>query len=113
MNKGWVYIGAGAIFEVLWVMGLKHSHDVLTWAGTCIAIFVSFQLLIKASAKLPTGTVYAVFTGLGTTGTVIVEMLVFGEPFKILKIVLILLLLAGVLGLKLVTDESGAKKEAA
>ncbi len=105
MNRAWSLLIIGALFEVLWVMGLKHSHDFITWTGTIIAIIVSFALLIKATSNLPVGTAYAVFTGLGTTGTVLLEMLVFGEPFKPLKLLLILILLAGVLGLKLVTGE--------
>ncbi|MDQ0230162.1 DMT family transporter [Metabacillus malikii] len=112
MNRAWSAVIIGAIFEVLWVTGLKHSDDVLTWTGTIIAIIISFVLLIKATSTLPVGTAYAVFTGLGTTGTVILEMLVFGEPFKPIKIVLILILITGVVGLKLVTgspkEEGGA-----
>ena len=61
--------------------------------------------MIMAGRKLPVGTVYAVFVGLGTAGTVFSEILFFGEPFKVRKILLILLLLAGVIGLKLVTKD--------
>lgn len=63
-------------------------------------------MLIRSSSRLPVGTVYAVFTGIGTAGTVIMEMLVFGEPFQWVKVLLILLLLIGVIGLKVVTKES-------
>lgn len=59
--------------------------------------------LVVASSKLPTGTTYAVFTGMGTAGTVCVEMVVFGEPFQLIKVGLIALLLVGVIGLKVVT----------
>lgn len=106
MSRSWVLVVVGAFFEVLWVIGLKHSANVISWIGTSIAIAVSLALIIRASFKLPVGTVYAVFTGLGTTLTVLVEMLVFGEPFKALKLLLIFILLACVLGLKLVTKES-------
>lgn len=60
--------------------------------------------MIMAGRKLPVGTIYAVFVGLGTAGTVLSEILFFGEPFKVEKALLILLLLAGVIGLKLVTQ---------
>jgi paired small multidrug resistance pump len=103
MNRSWGYVLLGSVFEVCWVIGLKHSNDFLSWTGTTIAIIFSFTLLILATKHLPVGTVYAVFTGLGASGTVLMEMLVFGEPFKMLKIILILVLLAGVMGLKLVT----------
>jgi len=94
-----------AFFEVFWVIGLKHADDVWTWAGTVIAIAVSFYLMIMAGKNLPVGTVYAVFVGLGTAGTVFSDIVFFGEPFKLAKILLILVLLAGVIGLKLVTKD--------
>ncbi|CAH1210763.1 putative guanidinium efflux system subunit GdnC [Paenibacillus allorhizoplanae] len=109
MNRYWIYIFVGVIFEVIWVTGLKHSDTAWTWIATIIAMYISFHLVISASTKLPVGTVYAVFTGMGTAGTVIVEMLFFGEPFQLLKVFLILLLLSGVFGLKFVTSgEKGA-----
>lgn len=106
MNKEWVKVVIAAFFEVFWVIGLKHANDFWTWAGTAIAIFISFYLMIMAGRKLPVGTVYAVFVGLGTAGTVLSEILIFGEPFKVEKILLIVVLLAGVIGLKLVTADN-------
>ena len=94
-----------AFFEVFWVIGLKHADDVWTWIGTAVAIAVSFYLMIMAGKTLPVGTVYAVFVGLGTAGTVIADILFFGQDFNIAKIGLIALLLIGVVGLKLVTKE--------
>ncbi|WP_010095178.1 DMT family transporter [Ornithinibacillus scapharcae] len=105
MNKYWISVVIAAIFEVCWVIGLKHADDFWTWTGTVIAIIISFYVMIMAGRKLPVGTVYAVFVGLGTAGTVLSEILFFGEPVKISKILLILLLLAGVIGLKLVTSD--------
>lgn len=105
MNLAWIYVVIGALFEVGWVTGFKHAHDFMTWTGTVICIILSFGLLLKANTMLPVATAYAVFTGLGTVGTVILEMVVFGEPFKIIKVLLILLLLTGVIGLKLVTGK--------
>lgn len=112
MNTEWAKVVIAAFFEVSWVVGLKHAYDFWTWAGTVVAIIVSFYLLIMAGKKLPVGTVYAVFVGLGAAGTVFSEIVFFGEPFKVVKVLLILVLLAGVLGLKLVTknsDEEGAE----
>ena len=62
--------------------------------------------MISASKQLPVGTVYAVFVGIGAAGTVIADMLFFGEPFTIMKVVLLLLLLVGIIGLKLSTNDS-------
>jgi paired small multidrug resistance pump len=109
MNTNWMKVFAAAILEICWVMGLTHSYSFWTWAGTIIAIIVSNYLMITAAQALPAGTVYAIFVGIGTGGTVIAEILFFGEPFKWEKILLIMILLAGVIGLKLVTDERQEK----
>ncbi|MFZ7933995.1 DMT family transporter [Bacillus thuringiensis] len=109
MSKDWIKVFIAAFFEIFWVIGLKHADDFWTWTGTIIAIFLSFYLMIMAGKKLPVGTVYAVFVGLGTAGTVFSEILLFGEPFKVGKVLLILFLLAGVIGLKLVTDDKVQK----
>lgn len=104
MNKNWLYVLIGGIIEVVWVTGLKHAENGWEWLITAAAIAASFWLIIEASRRLPVGTVYAVFTGIGTAGTVLTEMLVFGEPFRWSKTLLIALLLLGVIGLKLITD---------
>ncbi|MBS4210006.1 multidrug efflux SMR transporter [Bacillus sp. FJAT-50079] len=105
MNTTWVKVFVAALFEVFWVIGLKHADDFWTWGGTVIAIIISFYLMIMAGRVLPVGTVYAVFVGMGTAGTVISEIIFFGEPFQLEKILFILLLLIGVIGLKVVTKE--------
>lgn len=110
MNKEWIKVLIAAFFEVFWVIGLKHADSTFEWVGTAFAVFVSFYLLIAAGNKLPVGTVYAVFVGLGTAGTVLADILFFGEPVKTAKLLLILVLLAGVIGLKLVTDEAEGEK---
>lgn len=110
MNRHWLYIAVAGVFEIAWVTGLKHAYNTWTWAGTLAAIAISMDLLIRATKKLPVGTAYAVFTGMGTAGTVLMEMLVFGEPFTWSKLLLILLLLTGVIGLKIVTTEQASKE---
>ena len=112
MNIHWMKVVVAALFEVCWVIGLKHADGFWSWAGTVIAIMISFYGMVMAGRKLPVGTVYAVFVGLGTAGTVASEIIFFGEPFKTSKVLLILLLLIGVIGLKLVTtdqDQEGAE----
>ncbi|MFS0780247.1 DMT family transporter [Bacillus sp. 1P06AnD] len=105
MSKQWVKVFIAALFEVLWVVGLKHSEGIWEWAGTIIAIIVSFYLMIMAGKDLPVGTVYAVFVGLGTAGTVFSGIVFFGEPFSWVKVGLTIVLLVGVMGLKMVTEE--------
>ncbi|MCK6255426.1 multidrug efflux SMR transporter [Fictibacillus sp. KIGAM418] len=109
MNRYWTLVIMGGILEVLWVSGLKHADSVLGWIGTGLVIVVSFFLMVPCLGKLPVGTVYAVFTGIGTAGTVLAEMLFYGEPVSWAKISLIALLLAGVMGLKAVTGEPKEK----
>ncbi len=94
-----------AFFEVFWVIGLKHADDVWDWLGTGISIAISFYVMLRASCALPVGTVYAVFVGLGTVGTVLADILFFGDLFKIEKMLLILILIIGIIGLKMVTGE--------
>ncbi len=66
---------------------------------------MSFYLLINASKQLPVGTSYAVYVGLGATGVTIADFAFFGEPVVIGKVMLIVMLIIGVVGLKLVTHE--------
>ncbi|RIW28923.1 QacE family quaternary ammonium compound efflux SMR transporter [Bacillus salacetis] len=112
MSRNWAYVIAAGVIEVMWAAGLKYSYNFITWAATLFLIYLSFVILIKATTKLPVATVYAVFTGIGTAGTALVEILIFGEPFSWSKVLFILLLLTGVLGLKLVTDDSKEKEGA-
>lgn len=105
MNKSWSFLIIAGFFEVMWVIGLKYANSIFEWFLTVVAIFVSFGLLIYSGKKLPTSTAYAVFVGLGTVGTVVCEMAWFHAPFNLLKLTLIALLLVGIMGLKLVTNE--------
>ena len=110
MDKRWVQVFIAAIFEVCWVIGLKHAETIGAWILTAIAIFISFYLLINASSKLPVGTVYAVFVGLGTLGTVLTDIVLFDQPVLPMKLVFIAILLIGVVGLKALTPHEGDSK---
>ncbi|RUL52044.1 MULTISPECIES: multidrug efflux SMR transporter [Lysinibacillus] len=110
MNRHWLKVIVAVVFEVIWVIGLAHANSILTWVGTGIAIIISNYYLVTATKNLPAGTVYAVFVGLGTVGAILSEILFFGEPFHLVKILLILLLLVGVIGLKVVTDKEDRKE---
>ena len=103
MNKHWLLVYAAGIIEILWVIGLKHSDAWYEWVLTILLLASSFFVLIKAMESLPSATVYAVFTGIGTAGAHVVDTLVF------LKVFFIALLLAGVIGLKLVTHRPTAE----
>ncbi|MBP2638850.1 MAG: cation/cationic drug transporter [Firmicutes bacterium] len=105
MNKTWISVFIAAFFEVGWVIGLKHADGVLEWGGTLIAIIISFYLMIMAGRDLAVGTVYAVFVGLGTAGTVLAEILLFDALVIPAKLALIVLLLSGVISLKMLSNQ--------
>ncbi len=108
-NNHWMLVLLAGIFEVMWVIGLKHASGLLAWSATAIAIYASFYFLMAASSKLPTGTVYAIFTGIGTVGAVFSEIIFFNEPLNWIRMVLLAVLLIGIIGLKTVTDQTDEK----
>lgn len=107
----WLYVIFAGLIEIVWVLGLKHAEGPIAWIGVAAAMLLSFWLLFKSYKKLPVGTVYAVFTGIGTAGIVMVDTLFLGEPFSLIKMLFIALLFAGVVGLKRVTGETERKAE--
>jgi paired small multidrug resistance pump len=107
----WFVTAAAALFEIGWATGLKYAHDGLTWTLTIAAILVSFTGLLMASTRLPTATVYAVFVGLGTLGTVIVDMIFFDAGINAGVVFFVVMLLVGVIGLKFVTDANGKEEQ--
>ena len=102
--SGWLALVAAGLFEVAWALGLKYS-DGLTrfWptAATLVAILSSFGLMSLALRSLPFGTAYAVWTGIGAVGTILVGMLLFREPADPVRILCLSLIIAGMVGLKL------------
>lgn len=102
---GWLYVLYAAIIEIFWVLGLKYSNSLITWTGTIIAIVLSFYFIIKAVETLPSGSVYAVFTGSGAAMIAIIDFAFLETPFTYSKAILIGLIIAGVVGLQLTTPE--------
>jgi quaternary ammonium compound-resistance protein SugE len=102
--SGWAALLAAGLLEIGWALGLKYS-DGLTrfWptAATVSAIVVSFALMAVALRSLPFGTAYAVWTGIGAVGTIIVGMLLYSEPTDPVRVVCLTLIVAGMIGLKL------------
>lgn len=100
----WIYLFIAGLFEVAWAIGLKFTEGFTRlWPSvlTVIAMIFSFLLLSQALKTLPVGTAYAVWTGIGATGTALIGLFFFGEPRDIGRIVSIALIVAGILGLKL------------
>ena len=102
--SGWLALLAAGLFEIAWAFGLKYS-DGLTrfWptAATAIAIALSFALMAIALKSLPFGTAYAVWTGIGAVGSIVVGMLVFSEPADPVRLLCLTLIVAGMVVLKL------------
>src|SRR5699024_12377958 len=95
------YVFAASVIEVLWVLGLKYSDDFLTWTGTVVALVISFYLIIKACAILPSGTVYAVFTGMGAAAIALIDFLGLGAGFTVGEGICISLIIFGVVGIQI------------
>lgn len=108
---GWIYVLFAAIIEIFWVLGLKYSTNLLMWTGTVIAIILSFYFIIKAVETLPSGTVYAVFTGSGAAMIAIIDFSFLETEFSYNKAILISLIIAGVVGLQLTTSEKETSEE--
>jgi quaternary ammonium compound-resistance protein SugE len=102
----WLALLLAGLLEVIWALTLKFS-DGLTrfWptVGMLSSIALSFALLAFALKSVPFGTAYALWTGIGAAGTMIVGMLVFGESVDAYRIACLTLIIAGMIGLKLVS----------
>ncbi|EJR73145.1 hypothetical protein IK7_05817 [Bacillus cereus VD156] len=103
MNKNWMKVFIAAFFEIFWVIGLKYTDNFWAWTGTVIAIIISFYLMIMAGRKIPVGTAYAVWTGIGASGGAILGMLLYGESKDWRRIIFIAMVLGAAIGLKLVS----------
>lgn len=102
----WIYLLIAGLLETGWAIGLKYTEGFSRlWPSlaTVAAMAVSFVFLSLALKTLPVGTGYAVWTGIGAVGTVILGIVLFGEPASLARMVCIGLIVAGILGLKLVS----------
>jgi quaternary ammonium compound-resistance protein SugE len=102
--SGWLAVVAAGLLEIAWALGLKYSSGLSkVWpaVATGLAIALSFALMAVALKTLPFGTAYAVWTGIGAVGTIIVGMVIFSEPTDPVRILCLTLIVAGMVGLKL------------
>lgn len=100
----WLYLVAAGMLEVVWAVGLKYlGGGSRAVALTCVALAMagSLALLTLAYRAIPVGTAYAVWTGIGAAGTVVMGILLFGEPATFGRLACVGLILAGIIGLKL------------
>lgn len=102
----WIILVVAGLFEIGWAVGLKYTKGftrVVPTGLTLVSMIISLALLGLALRTLPLGTAYAVWTGVGTVGTALLGIWLFGEPAQAMRLVCIGLIVAGIVGLKLVT----------
>ena len=100
----WLYLAIAGVMEIVWAVGLKYSEGFTRpWPSvvTVIGMVISFYYLALALKEIPIGTGYAVWVGIGAVGTAILGMVLFGESAAWPRLACIVLILAGIIGLKL------------
>ncbi|MBX5463536.1 MAG: quaternary ammonium compound efflux SMR transporter SugE [Steroidobacteraceae bacterium] len=100
----WILLVIAGLFEVGWAIGLKYTAGFTRpWpsVATVLAMIASIVLLGWAVRTLPVGTAYAVWTGIGAAGTVVLGIVLFNEPATATRIVCVALIVLGIVGLKL------------
>jgi quaternary ammonium compound-resistance protein SugE len=104
----WVILVMAGLLEIGWATGMKYAEGFTRfWPSvwTIIGLTVSMVLLATAARSLPIGTAYAVWTGIGAAGTALLGIWLFREPASLVRLLCIVLIIAGVLGLKLTSAE--------
>jgi quaternary ammonium compound-resistance protein SugE len=104
----WIYLFIAGLLEVVWAISLKYTEGFTRlWPSvfTVAAMLLDFVLLSQSLKTIPVGTGYAVWTGIGAAGTAILGIFLFGESREIGRIVCIMLIVAGIAGLKLTSSQ--------
>jgi quaternary ammonium compound-resistance protein SugE len=102
----WIYLVIAGLFECGWAIGLKYTDgftNLVPSLLTVAAMGISFLLLSVAMKTIPVGTAYAIWTGIGAVGVAILGMLLLSESRDIMRILCLLLIVSGIVGLKLVS----------
>lgn len=113
---GWLLVIVAGCLEVLWPIGMKNSQNFTKWGWIVImfaALTASFGLLTLAVSpkfKLPIGTAYAVWTGMGAAGAVIAGLFLFKEPRETPRLFFLALIIVGIIGLKFTHREPPAEE---
>lgn len=103
----WIYLLIAGLLECGWAIGIKYTDGftkLIPSLLTISAMALSFWLLSLAMKTIPVGTAYAVWTGIGAVGVAILGMILLGESRDIMRIMCLLLIVAGIVGLKLVSS---------
>lgn len=102
----WLVLIVAGLFEMGWAIGLKYSQGftkVIPSIFTIVGMLASFYFLSLALKSLPLGTAYAIWTGIGTVGTVTLGIILFKEPVDITRLICIGFIIVGIVGLKVVS----------
>lgn len=102
----WTYLVVAGLLEIVWAIGLKYTDGfskLMPSVITIAAMIVSIVFLALALKTIPVGTGYAVWTGIGAVGTAILGIVLFAEPATAARIGCIALIVAGIIGLKMVS----------
>jgi quaternary ammonium compound-resistance protein SugE len=102
----WIYLLIASVFEVQWAITLKYTEGFSRlWPSVACAVgmVLSVVFLAMAVKTLPIGTAYAVWTGIGAALTALLGMVLFNEPRDVARLICLLLIISGVIGLKLVS----------
>jgi quaternary ammonium compound-resistance protein SugE len=102
----WVILVVAGLFEIGWAVGLKYTEGftrVWPTMGTVLSMVISLGLLGVAMKSLPMGTAYAIWVGVGTVGTVILGMVLLGESAHPLRLISLVFIVVGIIGLKFAT----------
>ena len=102
----WIILFLAGLFEVVWAVGLKTVDGlskILPIIVTVVGMLLSFALLYVAMKKIPLSVSYAIWTGIGTVGTVIFGIFYFHEPTSILHIICVGMIICGIIGLRLLS----------
>jgi quaternary ammonium compound-resistance protein SugE len=105
----WIVLFVAGLFEVAWAIGLKYTEGFSKlWPSvfTIVCMIISMGLLAYAVKHLPIGTAYAIWTGIGAVGTAVLGIILFNESKELVRIFFILLIVAGIVGLKLFSGQS-------
>jgi small multidrug resistance protein len=103
----WIFLVLAGLFEVLFVFSMGKARETvgrqsfLWYALFAIALSLSMWLMMKATKTLPLGTAYAVWTGIGAAGSVVMGMIFFKEPVTLWRVVFLFTLISSIIGLKL------------
>ena len=100
-NKGWLYVALTSFFELVWIYLFNVASAWWHWIFILFFIVIDFYFLTKACQQIPTGTVYAIFAAVGTLGTALMDIFLFGEELSGSKILFIVILVLGVIGLNM------------